>query len=56
MDFLRLPAIAVIGALVYGEPLSPPLFVGAALIFAANDLNIAMSRRGAVTRTREADL
>jgi len=59
MDFLRLPAIAVIGALVYGEPLSLPVFVGAALIFAANYLNIAMSRRTGVTaatHTTKADL
>ena len=48
MDFLRLPAIAVIGALVYGEPLSLQVFLGAGLIFTANYLNIALSRRAVV--------
>ena len=48
MDFLRLPAIAVVGAVAYGEPLSLPVFLGAALIFAANYLNIVLSRRGAL--------
>jgi len=44
MDFLRLPAIAVVGALFYDEPLSAPVFLGAALIFTANYLNIARPR------------
>jgi drug/metabolite transporter (DMT)-like permease len=40
MDFVRLPAIAVVGMLLYGEPLEPWVFLGAAVIFAANYLNI----------------
>ena len=40
IDFTRLPLIAVVGMLFYGEPLSLAVFVGAAIIFAANYLNI----------------
>lgn len=48
MDFLRLPAIAVVGAVFYNEPLDALVFLGAGLIFAANFLNVwADSRRGA---------
>jgi drug/metabolite transporter (DMT)-like permease len=39
-DFIRLPVIAVVGMAVYGEALDPFVFVGAAVIFAANYLNI----------------
>jgi drug/metabolite transporter (DMT)-like permease len=34
VDFFRLPLIAVVGALAYGEPFDPMVFVGAALILA----------------------
>ena len=48
-DFIRLPVIAVIGMALYGEALDLFVFVGAAVIFAANYLNIwTESRR--VTR------
>jgi drug/metabolite transporter (DMT)-like permease len=48
-DFVRLPVIAVVGMALYGEALDPWVFVGAAVIFAANYLNIwTESRR--VTR------
>ena len=40
MDFLRLPAIAVVGALFYGEAIDALVLVGAILIFAGNYLNI----------------
>jgi drug/metabolite transporter (DMT)-like permease len=40
MDFVRLPAIAVVGMLLYGEPLEPWVFLGAIVIFGANYLNI----------------
>jgi drug/metabolite transporter (DMT)-like permease len=40
IDFARLPAIAIVGALVYAEPLGPFIFLGAALIFGGNYLNI----------------
>jgi drug/metabolite transporter (DMT)-like permease len=45
MDFARLPAIAVVGVLVYAEPLQWGVLLGAVLIFAANYLNILTSRR-----------
>ena len=34
IDFIRLPLIAVVGALFYGEPLEVAVFIGAAVIFA----------------------
>ncbi|MCG7492122.1 DMT family transporter [Thalassobius sp. Cn5-15] len=40
VDFLRLPLIAVLGLLVYGEALDLWVLVGALVIFAANSLNI----------------
>ncbi|WP_299675106.1 DMT family transporter [uncultured Roseobacter sp.] len=40
IDFVRLPAIAVIGMLLYSEPLELFVFLGAAIIFAGNYLNI----------------
>lgn len=44
-DFIRLPAIAVIGMLLYGEPLEIWVLVGAAVIFAGNYLNILAETR-----------
>lgn len=46
LDFARLPLIAVIGAVYYGEALDIYVFAGAALIFAANYLNIRYSQSG----------
>lgn len=40
IDFVRLPLIAVVGMLFYGEPLSLLVFVGAGVIFGANYMNI----------------
>ncbi|MDU8926872.1 DMT family transporter [Alisedimentitalea sp. MJ-SS2] len=40
IDFIRLPAIAVVGMLLYSEPLDLFVLVGALVIFAANYLNI----------------
>lgn len=45
MDFARLPAIAVVGVLLYAEPLQWGVLLGAIMIFAANYLNILTSRR-----------
>ena len=45
IDFTRLPTIAIIGMLVYGEVLDIWVFVGAAVIFAGNYLNIWMETR-----------
>jgi drug/metabolite transporter (DMT)-like permease len=47
MDFVRLPAIAVIGMLFYAEPLTWGVIIGAALIFAANYVNILFTHRAA---------
>ncbi|MEL6643505.1 MAG: DMT family transporter [Pseudomonadota bacterium] len=40
MDFLRLPLIAVVGAMFYAEPIDALVLVGAAIIFVGNYLNI----------------
>ena len=40
MDFLRLPAIALVGAAFYAEAIDQWVFVGALLIFAGNYINI----------------
>lgn len=45
IDFGRLPTIAVVGMLLYNEALDVWVFVGAAVIFAANYLNIASETR-----------
>ena len=47
IDFVRLPTIAVVGMVLYGEALEVLVFVGAALIFAANYLNITYAIRRA---------
>ncbi|MEM7270603.1 MAG: DMT family transporter [Pseudomonadota bacterium] len=45
LDFARLPVIAVIGMLFYDEPLVALTFLGAAVIFGANYLNIRAEQR-----------
>lgn len=45
LDFVRLPAIAVIGMALYAEPLDIWIFVGAGVIFAANYINILSENR-----------
>ncbi|ABG32310.1 EamA/RhaT family transporter [Roseobacter denitrificans] len=40
IDFIRLPAIAVVGMLLYNEAMDIWVFAGAAIIFAGNYLNI----------------
>lgn len=45
IDFTRLPVIAVVGMLLYAEPLDPFVFMGAVLIFGANYYNIWSSTR-----------
>jgi drug/metabolite transporter (DMT)-like permease len=47
IDFIRLPVIAVIGMLVYSEAVDIWVFVGAAIIFAVNYLNIWVETRKA---------
>jgi drug/metabolite transporter (DMT)-like permease len=48
IDFVRLPVIAAIGALVYDEAVPPTLFLGAALIFLG--IWITLSRRPLVQK------
>jgi len=45
MDFARLPVVAVVGAMVYAEPLDPVILFGAVVIFTANYLNIRAEMR-----------
>lgn len=45
IDFIRLPVIALVGMAFYAEPLDLFVFVGAALIFGGNYLNIWSERR-----------
>lgn len=45
MEFLRLPLIAVIGMLLYDEPLEIAVFAGAALVLTGNLVNIRAERR-----------
>ena len=45
IDFIRLPVIAIIGMLVYAEAVDIWVFVGAAVIFAGNYLNIWVETR-----------
>lgn len=40
LDFARLPVIAIVGMILYNEPLDLLVFLGAAVIFAGNYLNI----------------
>jgi drug/metabolite transporter (DMT)-like permease len=40
LDFVRLPLIAVLGALLYAEPINGWVFAGAALVFAGVWLNV----------------
>jgi drug/metabolite transporter (DMT)-like permease len=47
IDFLRLPLIAVVGALFYAEPLEAAIFVGAAVIFAGTYYSVARESRRA---------
>ncbi len=52
IDFIRLPVIAVVGMLLYGEPLEMSVLLGAALIFAGNYLNILTEARQNETRRK----
>lgn len=45
MEFARLPIIAVVGMVAYGEPLELAVFAGAGLILAGNLYNILAQRR-----------
>ena len=45
IDFMRLPLIAVVGALAYGETLDPWVFVGAAIIFMGTYYSLSREAR-----------
>jgi len=45
VDFLRLPLIALIGLMVYGEAIDAFVLIGAAIIFGANYLNLWIETR-----------
>ena len=45
IDFIRLPLIAVVGALFYAEPFDPMVIVGAAVIFAGTYYSLRSERR-----------
>jgi drug/metabolite transporter (DMT)-like permease len=45
MEFGRLPVVAVLGMLIYGEPLETAIFAGAAIILAGNLLNLREGRQ-----------
>lgn len=47
IDFVRLPLIAIVGVLLYNEPLQGPVLIGAALIFAATYVNVMFETRHA---------
>ncbi|MEO0620265.1 MAG: DMT family transporter [Pseudomonadota bacterium] len=48
MDFFRLPLIALVGVLLYSEPLDLLILAGGGLIFAGNFVNLRMSARQSV--------
>ncbi|MCB1390210.1 MAG: DMT family transporter [Rhodobacteraceae bacterium] len=45
MEFARLPIIALVGMSLYGESLDPMVFLGAAIIFSANFVNLRLNTR-----------
>ena len=45
IDFIRLPLIAVVGALFYAEPFDPMVIVGAAVIFAGTYYSLSREKR-----------
>ncbi len=47
VDFMRLPLIAVVGAVLYAEAFDPAVILGAAMIFAGTWFSLARERGGA---------
>jgi drug/metabolite transporter (DMT)-like permease len=45
IDFIRLPLIAVVGALFYAEPFDPMVIVGAAVIFVGTYYSLSREKR-----------
>ena len=52
IDFLRLPLIAVVGVLFYGEPLEPSIMLGAAVIFSGTFYSIRRESMGRLEPSR----
>ena len=50
MEFVRLPLIALVGMLLYHEPLRPAIFAGASLIVAGNLVNLRAETRRPAAR------
>lgn len=48
LDFARLPTVAILAMLIYAEPLDIWVFIGAAVIFTCNYLNVLRESRMAV--------
>jgi drug/metabolite transporter (DMT)-like permease len=46
IDFVRLPLIAIVGAMFYAEPFDPMVVVGAAVIFAGTYYSLRYEARG----------
>lgn len=53
MDFLRLPLIAVVGLVFYGEPIQFWVFVGGAIVFAGSWLNLNAGSGSGRSATRQ---
>lgn len=51
LEFLRLPLIAVVGFVLYDEPLLASVFIGAIIVFGANVLNIREETRANAAKT-----
>lgn len=49
LDFFRLPLVAVVAAALYAEPLELFVFLGGALVFLGNFLNLRAERRRSAT-------
>ncbi|QHQ34945.1 DMT family transporter [Algicella marina] len=45
LEFLRLPLVAIVGLMLYDEPILATVFIGAALVLAANLINILSEQR-----------
>jgi drug/metabolite transporter (DMT)-like permease len=56
LDFVRVPVIALVGWLIYGEPLDALVFAGAALIVAGVMWNLRAESRGRAVRLVDLDL
>ena len=53
LDFLRIPLIAIVGYVLYGEPLDPYVFVGSAFIVTGILWNIFAEKRHQLALERQ---